>query len=302
LTEPEIVAEGLFFPEGLQWSAEDGTLVVTSVQEGAVYRVWVDEQRKERLADVGGGANNCALAVDGGVVVMQNGGLDAHAALKRRYPDLPDWPPVRRAKPGIQLVGADGGVRYVLDTGVHCPNDVVIASDETMYFTDPGNPFLAERPPRRVMRWSSDGELSVFAEGFDYCNGLEVTDDGAVLVTDHGGIIRLDQDGSRSWMTQELDGGGTDGIALDREGRVYLATQGGGGVRVYEGGKPVEFLVAPGGGSTTNCCFGGPEYRWLFAADALNGRILRWREMPTAGRAPHRWRPRIDVTIDEEEQ
>jgi gluconolactonase len=266
-------------------------LVVTGVQEGAVYRVRPDEQTKERIAEVGGGANNCALAEDGGVLVTQNGGLDAHGPMSRLYPDLPEWPAIRPVAPGIQLVRRDGGVEYVLDEGVNCPNDLVVAADGAVYFTDPGNPFV-EGQPRRVMRWAPAGELSVLAEGFDYCNGLELTDDGAVLVTDHHGILRLEPDGSRSWVTQDVEPGGTDGLALDRDGRVYLATVRASGVRVYEGGRAVEFLSAPGEGVTTNCCFGGPGYRWLFATDARHGRILVWRDLPTPGRAANRWRRR----------
>ena len=71
----EVVVGGLLFPEGPVW-CPDGTVVCTSVAEGALYRVWPREGRKERIASVGGGANAAAPADDGGFLVTQNGGID----------------------------------------------------------------------------------------------------------------------------------------------------------------------------------------------------------------------------------
>ena len=76
---------GLLFPEGPVWCA-DGTVVCTSVAEGALYRVWPGESRKERIAEVGGGANAAAPADDGGFLVTQNGGIDFGADRALRGP------------------------------------------------------------------------------------------------------------------------------------------------------------------------------------------------------------------------
>src|SRR5690349_17744829 len=70
----EVVCTGVRFGEGPVWCG-DGTLVVTSVAEGALYRVHVDASRGERFADTGGGANGAALAADGSILVTQNGGI-----------------------------------------------------------------------------------------------------------------------------------------------------------------------------------------------------------------------------------
>ena len=45
----ELVATGIRFPEGPVW-CPDGTLVVTSVAEGALYRVWPDAGRAGRVS------------------------------------------------------------------------------------------------------------------------------------------------------------------------------------------------------------------------------------------------------------
>jgi hypothetical protein len=48
-------------------------------------------------------------------------------------------------------------------------------------------------------------------------------------------------------------------------------------------GTVVEVLSIEGEGLTTNCCFGGPELRTLFVADALPGTLLAFEGMPTPG-------------------
>jgi len=126
----EVIVVGLLFPEGPVWCG-DGTVVCTSVAEGALYRVWPTEGRKERIASVGGGANAAAPADDGGFLVTQNGGIDFGSI--GLYEDPPPYRPVR---PGVQRVAGDGSVSYLLDVGFLAPNDLVVAADGTLYFTD----------------------------------------------------------------------------------------------------------------------------------------------------------------------
>ena len=76
----EIVADGVPFGEGPVW-CPDGTLVVTSVAAGALFRVRPSAPvpAAERFAETGGGANGAALAADGSILVTQNGGFDVGA-------------------------------------------------------------------------------------------------------------------------------------------------------------------------------------------------------------------------------
>ena len=59
---PEMIAQGIGLPEGPVW-CEDGTLVVTAVAEGALYRIWPDEGRKEKIADTAGGGGKLGGSV-----------------------------------------------------------------------------------------------------------------------------------------------------------------------------------------------------------------------------------------------
>jgi hypothetical protein len=98
--KPEIIAEGLLVPEGPVWCPDD-TLVVTSVAEGALYRIWPEQRRKQKIADVQGGANSAALAGDGGFVVTQNGGIDFGNVPFEGFAGR-EWPKPRYVSPGLQ--------------------------------------------------------------------------------------------------------------------------------------------------------------------------------------------------------
>src|SRR6266566_9312679 len=107
----EIVATGVPFGEGPVW-CPNGTLVVTSVAAGALFRIHHDGTgtgTAERFAETGGGANGAALAADGSILVTQNGGFDVGAnGFVRNAPAVTSIP----AKPGLQLATPDGRVTY----------------------------------------------------------------------------------------------------------------------------------------------------------------------------------------------
>jgi gluconolactonase len=286
----EIVADGIPFAEGPVWCAagegsDEPTLVVTSVAEGALYRVWPASGRRERFADTGGGANGAALASDASILVTQNGGFDfARAGL------FASPPPYRPATPGLQIASPGGTVRYLCDRGLNAPNDLVVAADGTVYFTDPGRFPPPDPPVGRVMALRRDGALETVASGFWYCNGIALDDGDGLVVVERRGLLRLGRDGRREWLVEDLGRGGGDGFCIDEAGRLYVASTVEHGIRVVEpDGAIAEFLALPGDGITTNCCFGGDDMRTLFATDAVPGCVVAWERMPTPGRVMHRW-------------
>ena len=283
----EVVVDGIVFGEGPVWVSErtpgGPSLVVTSVPAGALYRVWPDEQRFEQLADTGGGANGAALAADGSILVTQNGGLDFS-----KLPIAADFP-FREATPGLQLATLDGAVRYLADEGFQAPNDLVVAADGTVYFTDPPHYPPPADPVGRVMAYTRDGKVRVVADGFTYCNGIALDRDGALVVIEARGLQRIRPDG-REWIVEVLGRGGGDGFCLDVEGNYYVAATVDHGVRVVDpSGKELDFLVLDGNGVTTNCCFGGADGRTLFATDAMPGRVVVWEGLPHPGLPLHAW-------------
>lgn len=300
-----MICEGPPFGEGPVWcpaSASGGarggasggegedTLVCTSVSEGALYRVWPASGRRELLADVGGGANGAALCADGGLLVTQNGGLDLS-----QFPFFDNPPPPRYTTSGVQRVAPDGSVSYLTPEPMQMPNDLAVAADGTVFFTDPFGWPMPDTPQSRVIALAPDGVLRVVADGFWYANGIGVDLDGSTLIvvenghdgSDHG-FVRLRPDGEREMFAPGRVG---DGFALDVDGRIYMA---GGGhvVTIYEpDGTPVEQLQCPGDHPvSTNCCFGGDDLRTLYAVDAgAPGHVYCWTGMPAPGLPLHAW-------------
>jgi len=286
-TVAEIVVADMLFPEGPVW-CPDGTVVCTSVPEGALYRVWPAEGRAERIAVVGGGANAAAPAADGGFLVTQNGGIDFSKAAVFKDP-----PPYRPATPGLQRVLPDGTVRYVLDAGFRAPNDLVTTADGTVYFTDPPTYPPRAEPVGRVHALHLDGSTSVVASGFHYCNGIALEPDGTIVVVEGRGLQRVALDGTTEWITEEVGAGG-DGFCVDVDGNFYVAATRDHGIRVVDPkGALLDFYPIPdppdGLGIVTNCCFGGADGRTLFATDGIPGQLVAWEHMPVAGREIHPW-------------
>jgi gluconolactonase len=276
----EIVAEGVPFGEGPVWCG-DGTLIVTSVAAGALFRVDAARGGAVRFADTGGGANGAALAADGSILVTQNGGFDVGATgFVKNAPKVTSTP----MTPSLQLVTPDGAVIALLEDGFNAPNDLCIAADGTVYFTDPGHYPPPEPNFGRVFAFERDGTARVVAEGFMYCNGIALDRDGTLVVVEARGLQRLLPDGSREWVIEKLGRGGGDGFCLDADGRFYVASTIEHGVRVVDpDGTVVDFLEIEGDGLTTNCCFGGPDLRTLYATDAIPGNVVAWEHMPTPG-------------------
>lgn len=284
---PVRVSDEPAFGEGPVWCPDDGTIVCTSVSDGALFRVDPASGACERIAVTGGGPNGAALATDGGFVVTQNGGLDFAAVGL-----FDDPPPYRPAQSGLQRVEPDGTVSYLTPDVLRAPNDLVVAPDGTIFFTDPPPWPLPADALGRVWALRTDGSLDLVAEALWYPNGIGIEDDGTVVVVENGlmgrphfGLVRLRSGEPPDLFTPRTG----DGFCLDADGRFYVA---GGihGVTVLErDGTVVEVLELPGEGVTTNCCFGGADLRTLFATDAVPGGVWAWEGMPTAGRLVTPW-------------
>src|SRR5205807_7105301 len=177
---------------------------------------------------------------DGGFLVTQNGGLDFSA--------FPIWgdqepPETRFTTPGLQRVAPDGSVSYLADQGFHAPNDLAVATDGRVYFTDPGHYPPPKPPIGRVMVLGRDGSVDVFADGFWFCNGIAFEPSGSMVVVERRGLQRVFEGGQREWVVERLGPGGSDGFCLDADGRFYACATIEHGVRVVDpGGAVVDFL------------------------------------------------------------
>jgi len=282
MTTAETIVSGLGLLEGPVWRPAFGDLLVTVVGSGALQRVDVEKGDATPFASTAGGPNGAYPCADGGVLVTQNGGLDWDAI------GIPNPAPSEPTTPGIQRVGPDGSVRLLTggDGPFRAPNDLCVAPDGALWFTDPPQFPPPAEPVGRVWRWAAgEGRRpELFAGGFRYCNGIGFDADGNVLIVEARGLLRLsaEGEGDHSWFIEELPHGG-DGFAFDTDGNVYVA--GGRHVTVVSpSGSVVEVLDVPGDPAmVTNCCFGGTDHRTLFATEGRGGRVLAFPGMPVAG-------------------
>ena len=159
------------------------------------------------------------------------------------------------------------------------PNDVVVKSDGSIYFTDP----WTHRRPREeweltfsgVYRLSPDlGTLTLLVSDFTVPNGLMFSPDESLLYindTRRGHIRAFDvqPDGTLSLASDrvlcDLQGdqsGVPDGMKVDVEGNIYCG--GSGGLWILDSTGKHLGTVAHGQSATTNLCFGGDDWKTLF--------------------------------------
>ncbi len=175
---------------------------------------------------------------------------------------------------------ADGGVVTVADRFdgglLHSPNDVVVRSDGTLYFTDPrygGNP--AQLPFAGVFRVDLSGRLAAVDLTMAAPNGIALSPDEKTLyVSDsQDGLVNaydVAPDGTVSNKRRFVrtgpggaTGAGGDGITVDEQGNLYVSTSDARRVKVYrtDGGERGS-LQPPK--QPTNCAFGGADGQTLF--------------------------------------
>ena len=214
--------------------------------------------------------NGMALGRDGRLVVCEQGTHDERARISRVHPATGE---------AETVVDAWGALR------LNSPNDVVVRSDGTIWFTDPSYGYLQGFRPEPqtgdyVYRHDpAAGRLSVVADCFDKPNGLAFSPDERTLyITDSGAnqepgsyhvqrphhIVAFDvRDGSHlgaGRLFAVTTPGFPDGIKVDRAGRVYTSSLS--GVQVFSpAGDLTGLIQVPG---AVNFTFGGPGGEVLF--------------------------------------
>ena len=159
---------------------------------------------------------------------------------------------------------------------LNSPNDVVVRSDGSIYFTDPayGLPRLSvgkELPHNGVYRLAPDGELVLLADDFEGPNGLAFSPDETVLYVDdsarsHIRAFDVSPEGSLSNGRLFIDmrspeAGAADGMKVDQQGNVYSTGPGGIWV-IAPNGKCLGRLVLPE--LPANLAWGDADWRTLY--------------------------------------
>jgi gluconolactonase len=277
--EVELLADGFVFTEGPVWSFRDSHLTFSDIPADTMYR-WDEREGVREYRKPSNFSNGLAYDWDGALITCEH--------RTRR---------VTRETPA--------GAQTIADTykgrRLNAPNDVVLAPDRSLVFTDPhyglgegfGGPAEQEQPVRGVYRIRpGGGEPELLAADFSGPNGLGLSPDGRTLYvgdteefhirafavapdwTLSGGDVLVD-------LPREGDGV-PDGLKLDLAGNLYAT--GAGGIWICSpagellGQIPVPEVAA-------NLAWGDADARTLYVTASTG--LYRAR-CKTTGYTPHR--------------
>jgi gluconolactonase len=299
MTGTRCLADGLAFPES-PIACDDGSVMVSEMAAGRITRIRADGSH-ETVATTGGGPNGVAQLPDGRLVVCQNGGsefgvgpwpydFDGCAMLFR-----PTGPARSPMTPQLQLVDADGQVEtlateFVTRSGRRLPlvrpSDICVDRDGGFYFTDGGTTNGRSRSTTGLLYGTVDGEVREVVYPLEMPNGTALSPDGGLLYVAETrtrrvwefelggpGIVRRARGLATVPSGGPLNIGGADGLCVDAEGRVVVATLGAGGVTVFSPTGDLLGAIRADDPMTTNAALSA-DGRTLFMTLASSGRVM----------------------------
>lgn len=256
-TKIELIKEGFEGTEG-PLGLPDGSLLFTETQANRITRIAPDGTLAAFLEN-SNGSNGLALRPNGELVSVQT----VRASVGIVYP----------ADKARTLVDEFEG------KPLNRPNDLVADSKGGIYFTDPGArpPAGQPGPLTAVYYVSPAGKVARIDQGIERPNGIQLSPDEKTLyLANTGGeyIFAYDvaADGSvgkrRNFaklagfeQTENGPSSGADGLAVDRQGRLYVASSV--GVQVFSAkGEPLGVIALPK--SPQNIAFAGKDKKTLY--------------------------------------
>jgi gluconolactonase len=178
-------------------------------------------------------------------------------------------------------------------------NDIVVAKTGNIYMTNPGS----GADPSRVWLVTPKGEKKVVDTGLGFPNGITLSPDQTLLYVDDMRShwvysYQIQPDGSLAhkqryyWLhvPDTADESGADGMRVDRDGRLYVATRM--GIQVCDQAGRVNAIIPTPNGKISNLTFGGENFDTIFATcgDRVFKRKLKVKGA-NAWDAPHKPAP-----------
>ena len=262
LVDPEAdveqIATNCQFTEGPLWNATGQFLLFSDIPANKM-RKWDADSGMTIFRDPSGKSN--------GLTYDKGGHLIACEHANRR----------------VSFTTADGEVITIAShyqgKRLNSPNDIVVKSDGSLYFTDPpyglsaafGAESEKELDFQGVYRLSADYEtLTLLVDDFDRPNGICFSPDESILYINdtermHVRAFDVQSDGTiangRVFGEEEGDNGKPDGMKVDVQGNVYLT--GPNGIWVFaSNGTHLGIILVPE--RAANLAWGGDDWKTLF--------------------------------------
>jgi gluconolactonase len=240
----KLVADGYKFTEGPAANAK-GEVFFNDIPNSKTYKIGTDGMVTQFVADSKKG-NGQAFGPDGRLYAVASG---THQVL--------DY-------------DTDGKSAVIADE--IAGNDIVVRHDGGVYVTHPGG----GRDPSLIWYISPNGEKKVVDKGLKFSNGITLSPDQSLLyVADYAShwvySYQVQPDGTLAHKQKYFhlhtpdtgDDSGADGIRVDRDGRLYVATRM--GIQVCDQAGRVNCIIPTPNGRIANLCFGGEHFDTLFA-------------------------------------
>jgi sugar lactone lactonase YvrE len=242
----QLVGEGYKFTEGTTVNAK-GEVYFNDVGSSKTYKVGLDGKVELFIAESKKGDGQ-AFGPDGRLYAVA-GGVEQIIAYDEQ------------GKPTVIAEGFRG-------------NDIVVRHDGGVYVTHPG---WDGKEPSKVWYISSKGEKKVVDTGLKFSNGITLSPDQSLLYVDDSRThwvysYQVHEDGSLSGkqkyyhlhVPDTADDSAADGMRVDRDGRLYVATRM--GIQVCDQAGRVNCIIPTPNGKIANLCFGGEHFDTLYAA------------------------------------
>src|SRR6266446_9876529 len=250
---PQLVQEGFVFTEGPVGTA-DGGLYFSDIRVSKTH--YLDPGGKISVArENTNGANGLALTRDGELLFAEG---DGKRITKRN----------RDGSIAVLTEGPPGAPLLA-------PNDLIVDAKGGIYFTDPGPRPVAAGRPTYVYYLPAGARTPVLIDSaVARPNGLTLTNDGKTLIVDDTiGLTvfayDVQPDGTvknkRPFaQLRDIPAGmesGADGMAIDRDDRLYITTVA--GVQVFDA-KGQYLGTIKAGRQAANVAFGGADKQTLY--------------------------------------
>lgn len=249
----EKVASGFQFTEGPLWHP-DGFLLFSDIPANTIYQ-WKPQEKPGVFRRPSGNANGNTLDQTGRLVTAEHG--------NRR----------------VSRTETDGTVVTLVSQyqgkQLNSPNDLVVKSDGSVYFTDPPYGIKSEQEELGfygVYRLAPDGTLALLIKDFVRPNGIAFSpDEKKLYINDsekgHIRVFDVKSDGTLAngqvfaQLKDSSKSGVPDGMKVDQEGNIY--STGPGGVWIFSpSGKLLGKIEVPE--VTTNLAWGNRDYKMLY--------------------------------------
>ena len=269
--QPELIDDGFVFTEGPLWDAKNKIVYFSDLIGNTLYKMTLDDpidiQKVRGETQLG---NGLALDAKGRIVTCER--------ITRR----------------LSVMEADGTVNTLVDKYegklLNGPNDITVHSDGAIYFTDP--PYALSDDKKEldfngVFRLAPDGKtLTALWKG-----EAKTLPNGIILSPYDQKLYFADAANDVIWVgTLKADGGietpkkfvdtgeGPDGLAMDANGNLYVATKA--GVEVYSReGQKWGVITIPK--HPANMTFIGEDRKTLLVA--ARSALYQIKNMPIAG-------------------